>query len=96
MPKDPDFWADREEAPTQTPPRGRSRADLNVTAGSDGAWLRVRCGEDPVLVLTPLDAAGKELLCFHRRLGCTMHLRTADLSPSEDVEVVLTALRKTR
>lgn len=46
----------------------------------------IRCGEDRVVIMAVLDSLAKDLLCFHVRLGCTIHLKREDLGPSDIVE----------
>ena len=53
-------------------------------------------GEKRAIIMTGLDKNWEELLCFAPHLGCTVHLKRADLFPKDRVADAIAFLQKIR
>lgn len=61
-------------------------------AVSPDEFFAIRCGEDRVQIVS-MSADCQDLLCWHGRLNCTMHLRRDDLHPKEKVTEAINFLK---
>lgn len=56
-------------------------------------FFGIRCGEDRVQIMSLLCNDGSELLCWHGRLHCSLHLKAADLHPKPAVAQAIAFLK---
>lgn len=73
--------------------------DLPVSPPSPEGFFSLQCGEDRVLIIRPIhghNSDWSELLCYHHRMGITMHLKRVDLSPRHHVDAAVQFLQSVK